>query len=69
MKSKSIINTLLVLILLISFSWGVVVRGLGNWGARSASVSWDNDILWANICQFVIPIFIVIVLIFINRKR
>ena len=52
-----------------SFAWGAVARGLGNWGARTYSTWWNNDIFWANVCQIVIPIGIILLLIFLTKRN
>jgi hypothetical protein len=68
-KTKIILRIVLVLSLIVSFAWGTVVRGLGNWGTKTYSRWWNDEILWANVCQIVIPVGIIILLIFINKKK
>lgn len=67
--AKIFLNVILVLTLVSSFVWGTIVRGLANFGTRAYSVWWNDDIFWANVCQIAIPISIIILLIFINKKR
>lgn len=68
-NTKIFINIILVLGIIASFAWGTVVRGLGNWGTRTYSTWWNDDIFWANVCQIVIPLLLIGSLVFINKKK
>ena len=68
-NKRKTIKIILVVALIVSFAWGTLVRGLGNWGTRTYPTWWSNDIFWANICQIVIPIGIILLLIYVNKKK
>jgi hypothetical protein len=68
-NTKILVNSVLVIIIIGSFAWGTVARGLGSWGTKAYSNWWNDDIFWANICQVVIPLVIIILLVVINRKK
>jgi hypothetical protein len=68
-KARVLLNIVLIVALIGSLAWGTFIRWMGEWGTRSFSSWWNDDIFWANVCQILIPVGIVIVLIFINKKK
>jgi hypothetical protein len=68
-NTKIVLNIILVLTLVASFAWGTVVRGLGDLGPNTYSSWWNNNDLWANVCQFILPIVVIFLLILINKKK